>query len=71
MTAKEETPAIFLEDGLADLERDLASVYAAISNTAQAICRLLPFLLGMTQTLNSFGDYSGLIRELEAEIAIG
>ncbi|HYB03544.1 MAG TPA: class 1 fructose-bisphosphatase [Nitrososphaerales archaeon] len=56
MVAKDEIPTIFLEGGLADLERDLSSVYAAIAKTAQVICRHLPFLLGTTQTLNPFGE---------------
>jgi fructose-1,6-bisphosphatase I len=51
-----ETQAVFLAEGLTDLERDLAVIYTAIAKTAQTISRQLPFLLGMTQSLNPFGE---------------
>jgi len=51
-----ETHPIFLAEGLADLERDLAVIYTAIAKTAQSVSKQLPFLLGMTQSLNPFGE---------------
>jgi len=56
MVSNEETEPIFLAEGLADLERDLAVIYTAIAKSAQTISRQLPFLLGMTQSLNPFGE---------------
>ncbi|MFI5420819.1 MAG: class 1 fructose-bisphosphatase [Nitrososphaerales archaeon] len=53
---KKETRAHFLEEGLSDLERDLAKVYEAIAKTAQSVSRQFPFRLGMTKTLNPFGE---------------
>ena len=53
---KKENQTHFLEEGLSDLERDVAKVYEAIAKTAQTVSRQLPFRLGMTKTLNPFGE---------------
>lgn len=47
---------LFLEDDLAVLERDVASVYEAIARTAQVISRQFPFRVGITKSLNPFGE---------------
>ncbi len=56
MAGKGEGSAVLIEEGLADLERDISSVYYAIARTAQTVSKQLPFLLGMTKTLNPFGE---------------
>jgi fructose-1,6-bisphosphatase I len=48
--------AQFLEEGLSDVERDVAKVYDAIARTSQQIAKQLPFRLGMTNQLNPFGE---------------
>ncbi len=48
--------ASFLEEGLADLESDISKVYDAIARSAQVVSRQLPFLVGMTNTQNPFGE---------------
>lgn len=45
-----------MEEGLADMERDVSIVFDTIARTAQMISRQFPFLLGMTKTLNPFGE---------------
>ena len=53
---KDDGTAPFLEEGLADMERDISVVFDAIARTAQKISKQFPFLLGMTKTLNPFGE---------------
>ncbi len=38
------------------MERDVAKVYEAIAKTAQIVSRQFPFRLGVTKTLNPFGE---------------
>jgi fructose-1,6-bisphosphatase I len=54
-TEREER-ASFLEEGLADLERDVSKVYDAIARTAIVVSKQLPFMLGVTKNLNPFGE---------------
>lgn len=56
MGEKAENYAPFLEEGLSDLENDISKVYDAIARTAQSVSRQLPYLFGMTKTLNPFGE---------------
>ena len=56
MLSKRAESPIFLEDDLAGLERDIASVYEAIARTAQLISRQFPFRIGVTKSLNPFGE---------------
>ncbi len=56
MASNNHPPTVFLEEGLADLERDLSAAFSAIAKTSQTISRQLPFLVGMTQSLNPFGE---------------
>jgi fructose-1,6-bisphosphatase I len=51
-----EEPAVFLEEGLANLERDLSKIYKAIAKSAQLVSKQFPFLMGMTKSLNPFGE---------------
>ena len=56
MSTKGHESRTFLEQGLGDLERDVSMVYDAIARTSQVISRQMPFLLGKTEGLNSFGE---------------
>jgi fructose-1,6-bisphosphatase I len=53
---KKGNQANFLEEGLSDVERDIAKVYEAIARTAQTVSKQIPFRVGMTKNLNSFGE---------------
>ena len=55
MSKRAESP-VLLEDDLGRLERDIASVYEAIAKTAQMISRQFPFRVGVTKSLNPFGE---------------
>lgn len=56
MPAVTEKGSYFLEEGLADVERDISKVYAAIAKTCRAVSRQMPSLLGMTKNFNPFGE---------------
>lgn len=47
---------VFIEDGLAQIERDLGRVYLSIAKTSQTVAKQMPFRVGMTKSLNPFGE---------------
>ncbi len=47
---------IFLEDGVADFERDVAKVLETIAKGARVISKELSFRVGLTENLNPFGE---------------
>jgi fructose-1,6-bisphosphatase I len=47
---------VFLEETVQDLESDLAKVLLAISRTASMISKQLSFRVGLTESLNPFGE---------------
>ncbi len=45
-----------LEDGLADVEKDISKEYDAIAEICQIVSRQLHFLQGVTKNLNPIGE---------------
>ena len=54
-SASSKSPAL-IEDGLADIEQDLRRVYLSIAKTCQVVSKQMPFRVGMTKSLNPFGE---------------
>lgn len=55
MTSR-SSQVVFLDESIAELERDVGNVYEAIARAAQEVSRQLPFRVGMTKNLNPFGE---------------
>ena len=47
---------VYLEEGVADFERDLAQVFEAIAKAARTISKELSFRVGLTEHFNTFGE---------------
>jgi len=54
MVRNSKASTVFLEDGLAELGRNISKVYEDIARAAQVVSRQLPFLL--RKSLNPFGE---------------
>jgi fructose-1,6-bisphosphatase I len=52
----ERDSSIFLDEALGALESDIGRVYSAIARTSQTVSRQFPFRVGMTKSLNPFGE---------------